>query len=281
MRRATTALLGAVTVAAAPGGVRDRERRRGDADTASASTTQQPATQSPTTQSPTAERPHKRAPRQSPTTDSPTSDPTTSRDDEPHGGPTDGRSGRSRRTRRAQFAESSGEWDLVLTDVRVGEHEGFDRIVLEFTGTGVPGWSVGWVDRARLDGSGEAVDLDGDAVLDIYASGTTWPADGYYDGPSGSSPDGGEVDDVYVGGTFEGYTQVLAGIDGDPPRSGCSRSPTLPASWWTSPTAPTDGRRAAQDTRSPYVAASAAAASSRPEGRSGSGRWAGSSLPRP
>ena len=100
--------------------------------------------------------------------------------------------------------------------MRVGEHEGFDRIVLEFTGTGVPGWSVGWVDRARLDGSGEAVDLDGDAVLDVYASGTTWPADGYYDGPQRLEPDGGEVDDVYVGGTFEGYTQVLAGIDGDP-----------------------------------------------------------------
>lgn len=114
-----------------------------------------------------------------------------------------------------QFAESSGEWDLVLADVRVGEHEGFDRIVLEFTGTGVPGWSVGWVDRARLDGSGETVDLDGEAVLDVYASGTTWPADGYYDGPQRLESDG-EVDDVYVGGTFEGYTQVLAGIDGPP-----------------------------------------------------------------
>ena len=76
--------------------------------------------------------------------------------------------------------------------------------------------SVGWVDRARLDGSGETVDLDGEAVLDVYASGTTWPADGYYDGPQRLEPDGGEVDDVHVGGTFEGYTQVLAGIDGPP-----------------------------------------------------------------
>lgn len=113
-----------------------------------------------------------------------------------------------------QLAENSGEWDLVLTDVRVRDHDGFDRIVLEFTGTGVPGWSVGWVDTARLDGSGEAVALGGDAVLDIYASGTTWPADGSYDGPQQFEPaDGGDVDDVYVGGTFEGYTQVLAGID--------------------------------------------------------------------
>ena len=114
-------------------------------------------------------------------------------------------------------AKNSGEWDLVLTDVRVAEHERFDRIVLEFTGTGIPGWAANYVDEAVLDGSGEAVTLDGDAILDIYASGTTWPAAAYYRGPRQFEPEnGGDVSDVYVGGTFEGYTQVLAGIDGDP-----------------------------------------------------------------
>jgi hypothetical protein len=85
-----------------------------------------------------------------------------------------------------QTAGNSGKWDLVLIDVRVAEHEGFDRIVLEFTGTGVPGWAVNYVDEAVLDGSGVAVTL------------------------------GGDVKDMYVGGTFEGYTQVLAGIEGHP-----------------------------------------------------------------
>jgi hypothetical protein len=116
-----------------------------------------------------------------------------------------------------QTKMNSGEWDLVLRDVRVAEHESFDRIVLEFTGTGVPGWAANYVDEAVLDGSGEAVTLGGDTILDIYASGTTWPAVDYYSGPRQFEPDnGGEVRDVYVGGTFEGYTQVLAGIDGDP-----------------------------------------------------------------
>ncbi len=115
-----------------------------------------------------------------------------------------------------QFAENSGEWDLVLVDVRVAEHESFERIVLEFSGTGIPGWAVGYVDAAVLDGSGEAVPLGGDAFLDIYASGTTWPAADYYSGPKQFEPDnGGDVSDVYVGGTFEGSTQVLAGVDGD------------------------------------------------------------------
>ncbi len=119
----------------------------------------------------------------------------------------------------AQTAENAGKWDLVLTDVRVAEHDGYDRIVLEFRGTGTPGWAVSYVDRAVLDGSGEKVRLDGDAILDIYASGTTYPvSDGAsYGGPTQFEPDGGvEVDEVHVGGTFEGYTQVLAGLTGGP-----------------------------------------------------------------
>ena len=115
-----------------------------------------------------------------------------------------------------QTKKNSGEWDLVLRDVRVAEHESFDRIVLEFTGTGIPGWAANYVDEAVLDGSGEAVTLGGDTILDIYASGTTWPAADYYSGPRQFEPDnGGDIRDVYVAGTFEGYTQVLAGIAGD------------------------------------------------------------------
>jgi hypothetical protein len=120
-------------------------------------------------------------------------------------------------TTARQTAANSGAWDLVLMDVRVAEHESFDRIVLEFTGTGIPGWAVSYVDEAVLDGSGEAVTLGGDAILDIYASGTTWPAADAYSGPGQFEPEnGGDVDDVYVVGTFEGYTQVLSGIEGAP-----------------------------------------------------------------
>lgn len=118
-----------------------------------------------------------------------------------------------------QTAENSGNWDLVLVDVRVAEHESFDRIVLEFKGTGVPGWAVNYVDEAVLDGSGETVALGGDTILDIYASGTIYPGSSgiYYSGPRHFVPgNGGDVNDVWVGGTFEGYTQLLAGIDGAP-----------------------------------------------------------------
>ncbi|WP_235736857.1 AMIN-like domain-containing (lipo)protein [Nocardioides alcanivorans] len=106
--------------------------------------------------------------------------------------------------------------DLVLVDVRVAAAEHYDRIVLEFSGTGTPGWVVNYVDEAVLDGSGEVVELDGRASLDIYASDTTWPAPDYYDGPTQITANGDAVTAVHVGGTFEGTTQVIAGIDGAP-----------------------------------------------------------------
>jgi hypothetical protein len=129
-----------------------------------------------------------------------------------------------------QFAENSGEWDLALTDVRVEQHEGFDRLVLEFTGTGVPGWAVGYVEKPVLDGSGDAVSVGGDTFVDIYASGVIYPVDGYDGGPRHVETEKRTVEDVYVvAGPFEGYQQVIAGIEGarvpfrafalpDPPR---------------------------------------------------------------
>ncbi len=116
-----------------------------------------------------------------------------------------------------QSGRGSGGSELVLVDVRVAEAGGADRIVLEFSGDGRPGWVADYVDEAVLEGSGEVVDLGGAAVLDIHASGTTWPAPGYYSGPPRLTPDSGSaVSEVYVAGTFEGYTQVLAGIEGEP-----------------------------------------------------------------
>ncbi len=113
-----------------------------------------------------------------------------------------------------QMSEGSGGSDLVLVDVRFREAAGFDRVVLEFTGRGTPGWAVNYVDEAVLERSSEVVALGGDAVLDIYASGTTWPAPDYYTGPRRvTAPSGGAVDEVYVAGTSEGTTQVLAGIN--------------------------------------------------------------------
>jgi hypothetical protein len=117
-------------------------------------------------------------------------------------------------TTEPQTAEPSGDWDLQLVDVRVGDHEGFDRVVLELSGTATPGWGVAWSDEAVADGSGEVVPLAGDHVLTISASGTAMPEPGSLEVPYRLGP-AGDIAEVHVSGWFEGYTQVFAGVEGD------------------------------------------------------------------
>jgi hypothetical protein len=55
----------------------------------------------------------------------------------------------------------------VLTKVRIAVHEGADRIVFEFDGP-LPGYRIEYIDRpVRQCGSGEVVELPGDAWLGI------------------------------------------------------------------------------------------------------------------
>lgn len=99
---------------------------------------------------------------------------------------------------------------LVLTDVRVGEQAGFDRVVLEFTGRGRTEAQYRYTKKAVLDGSGNVVKLGGRWTLDLFADGTTY-GEQMYDGPTRLRLGGESVVEVYVGGTFEGFTQVLIG----------------------------------------------------------------------
>jgi hypothetical protein len=110
--------------------------------------------------------------------------------------------------------EQSGPYDLVLKRVRVVDRDDHDRVVLSFSGTGRPGWYARFVDRAVLDGSGDVVDLDGDAILRLDISGT--PTLGRR--TRVRSDLGGDVVDVHAVGAFEGVTQVFVGLaDGRTP----------------------------------------------------------------
>jgi hypothetical protein len=113
---------------------------------------------------------------------------------------------------QVQTGQRSGPYDLELEGVRVVEHESGDRIVLTFAGDGSPGWTVRYVDEAVVDGSGEVVELDGDAImqLDLFgtptqASGTTRPMHRRL---------AGDVVDLHALRAWEGVTQVFLGIDG-------------------------------------------------------------------
>lgn len=109
-----------------------------------------------------------------------------------------------------------GGGDLLPTGVRIGVHADVERVVLDFLGEGAPGWRVEYVDEAVEDGSGRPVDVDGDAVLQVVATGVRYPEgdenDQVVHGKVGA--EGTEVvEEVVVSGIFEGQDQVFIGLD--------------------------------------------------------------------
>ncbi|WP_144276394.1 hypothetical protein [Demequina sp. NBRC 110053] len=118
-------------------------------------------------------------------------------------------------------ADASADARLSPTNLRFGYHEDYDRIVLDLAGPGEPGWRAGYVDEPALAGSGQPVDLDGDAFLRIAVDGVVHPTeDGAqeYQGPDRIDPDpAGIVEEVVYGSVFEGETEVFVGLSSDQP----------------------------------------------------------------
>jgi hypothetical protein len=115
-------------------------------------------------------------------------------------------------------AEPGGAAMLTVTDVRVGTHEGYDRVVFDLGGSGTPGWRVEYVDEAIDDGSGNPVAVDGEAILQVVISGTAMPADSgveEYDGDTIDPDDTEAVEQVVYRFWFEGYTTSFIGVEGE------------------------------------------------------------------
>ena len=99
---------------------------------------------------------------------------------------------------------------LALTGIRAATHEGFTRVVLEFSGEGTPGvWRAAWMDEAVEQGRGLPIQVDGGAVLDLVIDGTPMTTSNTpY--PSGTHTRAGDLD-VVSDGTFEDNTHVVIG----------------------------------------------------------------------
>ena len=114
-------------------------------------------------------------------------------------------------------AEPSAGAALTVTDLRVGRHDGFDRVVYELGGTGTPGWRVEYVPEAIDDGSGNVFEIAGDGTLQVMISGSGYPTDTGVPEYSGPNPlrvaETDEVEEVALRGVFEGYTQSFIGTD--------------------------------------------------------------------
>ena len=99
---------------------------------------------------------------------------------------------------------------LALTGIRSATHEGFTRVVLEFSGEGTPGvWRGAWTDEAVEQGRGLPIQVEGEAVLDLVIDGTPMTAtENPY--PGGMHTRAGDLD-VVSDGTFEDNTHVVIG----------------------------------------------------------------------
>jgi hypothetical protein len=118
-------------------------------------------------------------------------------------------------------AEASADARVTVSDIRTGRHQGFDRVVFEAGGTGTPGWDVRYVDAPSSQGSGEPVDVAGNAVLQVTLTGAGYPYDTGVEEFAGPDPLPGQgtanVTEVVFDATFEGTTVAFVGTRAEAP----------------------------------------------------------------
>jgi hypothetical protein len=106
----------------------------------------------------------------------------------------------------------------VLTDVRIGAEGGVERVVFEFRDDALPGASIQYVDPPiEQDGSGEPIEVDGEAFLEIVMMSATSfdfeTGEPAYDGPDRVTGGTSLIREVVRTGDFEGYLTWVVGLD--------------------------------------------------------------------
>lgn len=113
-----------------------------------------------------------------------------------------------------------------ITDVRVGTHDGYDRVVFEFA-SGIPDAVIeGVLAPLYADPSGLKMDVAGTAFLKVTMHGASrMSPDGgaTYDGPTNFEPGFDRLVQLIEGGDFEAVSTWYLGLDG----AGCFRVLTL------------------------------------------------------
>jgi hypothetical protein len=115
-----------------------------------------------------------------------------------------------------------------LLDVRVGEHDGFDRIVFEFD-EGIPRFTLESAEPPfTQDASGLPLEVDGNQFLSLRLEGGTRQGEGgeaTYDGPGEFDPGFSTLVHLVDGGDFEAQSTWYIGLESD----SCVRVTSLPA----------------------------------------------------
>ncbi|MCG7291447.1 hypothetical protein MHJ98_03630 [Corynebacterium afermentans] len=110
---------------------------------------------------------------------------------------------------------------LAVVGVRVGAHEGFDRVVVDLAGDGDPGWFVDYTSTPMQETVGQPLQVAGNSFLNINVDGTVYPFELGKDNdvPVTMAGDTGNVIDVISAGTYEGRSQVVVGLRSELPYS--------------------------------------------------------------
>jgi hypothetical protein len=105
-----------------------------------------------------------------------------------------------------------------ISDVRIGEHDGYGRVVFEFI-EGTPELTL---DRAEppfaQDGSGFPIDVEGNSFLRLTMRGGSKQMDdgtSSYDGPTDFDPDFPMLVDLVEGGDFERQSTWYLGLNSE------------------------------------------------------------------
>lgn len=107
-----------------------------------------------------------------------------------------------------------------LTNVRTGQHDCYDRMVFDLSGTGATGYSVRYVSSISAEGSGLPIPVSGGAKLQIVVKAPAYDSNGKptYAGVVGKTLPGVNVTgyktfrDAKFAGSFEGQTTVGLGV---------------------------------------------------------------------
>jgi hypothetical protein len=110
---------------------------------------------------------------------------------------------------------------VTVTGIRTGAHDGYDRVVFDVGGVGTPGWDVRYVTEATSQGSGAAVPVRGEAILQVTLSGVGYPTETGIEEVDGSAPLPGNgtdtVTEVVWDTTFEGTSVAFVGLAAQTP----------------------------------------------------------------
>ena len=130
---------------------------------------------------------------------------------DPTSGPTDAS------PKGEQSADAAERAELVVSEIRIGDYQGKDRVVFELNGNGTPGYSVDYVDTPAQQGSGFPVEVPGDSFLQVMLQDQILPTETDMTEVPVGTVTGDEstgVAGVAFAGQFEGQAQSVIGLEG-------------------------------------------------------------------